>query len=170
MKFLNSQLLIAMFYLAVVGADARATLETNASLADDIVSLVYDPRDGMVGLDLNRYPPGIGVQFAIDPSVGLFTGPIPDEFDCTSGLNQCSPGLFMSGGLVPTSTLLSFGPYAEPGLSANYIAANVSGFVNDGTGDVAISDLFYVPEPSGLNLTVAAVIASQLFRQRMRRL
>jgi hypothetical protein len=169
MKFVATHWLLAIVSIAVAGTDAPASLATEASLMDTVVSFVYDPRDGNVGLDLYRYAPGTGVHFTIDPSVALFTGPVPDGFDCSHGLSQCSPGLFMSAGIVPDNALLSFGPYAEPGLPMNYLAENVSGFVmSDGTQGVVIEDLYYVPEPSETVLP-AVLVASTLGRRRLRR-
>jgi hypothetical protein len=170
MKLHDRLSLMALIFLGSFGRNSYAVLSTNASLTDDIVSLIYDPRDGSVGLDLNRYTPGTGVYFAIHSREPFFTGTVPDPVDdCRIGLNQCSPMFFSRGGVVPDDRILSFGPYAESGLPISWIATNVSGFVDpfDAQPSV-ITDVFFVPEPTGFHI-VTLVTVSLLFRGYRRR-
>ncbi len=131
-------------------SSVQAAISLGGSRDDEIISLIYDPRNGQ--LDLEGAGKKLTAIEILSPGAYL-TGPRPD-WDSSCFLIDCYRGpqkIFLLKPGNAAFSELDFGPLVTPGLSAETLAndLDVSGaiFPSGGLGTV---DLIYVPEPSSM--------------------
>ena len=143
------QVLFTVALVCLCGTVAKAAVPATGVVGDDIISLVYDPRDGSLELDAaGKQLTALEVKSAGNNMTGAKPAQVNGLFDVFSPAK-----LFV---LKPSPNQFGnqdFGTPLPAGLSKDALAADlsVSGalFPQGGLGSV---DLVYVPEPSSLAL------------------
>jgi hypothetical protein len=147
-------------YAALAGSTPAGT-----GIGDNQTSIVYHAGTGELSVDA---PAGTDLtSINIDSQAGIFTGEsaqnLGGSFDNDSDNNIFKATFGDSFGT------LSFGNVAQPGLSADFVANDLTAVGSlAGGGDLGAVDLIYIPEPSTLGLLVLG-LAAVIGRRRPRR-
>ena len=126
-----------------------AAVDAGGENADEQTSVVYNANTGELAVDAPASTELTSIN--IDSASGMFTGDaaqnLGGSFDNDADNNIFKATFGSSFGS------LSFGNVAQPGLSEEFVAADLTvvGSLNGG-GDLGSVDLIYIPEPSTLAL------------------
>lgn len=146
-------------------SSVQGAISLKGSRDDEIISLIYDPRNGQ--LDLEGGGKKLTAIEILSPGAHL-TGPRPDWEVCIGDCFRGPQKVFLLKPGNAAFSELDFGQLVTPRLSAETLANDliVSGaiFPSGGLGTV---DLIYVPEPSSMIL--ASMFAVYLARRARNR-
>lgn len=170
LRFVIGALFLSLGY-PVIASSFSALAPSTGARGDSQTSIIYDPNTGEVSVDV---PAGAELtRMDISSAAGIFriSGDVDFRVIC-----MCDPELRLgvddSGGRLIArfhrgSGSFSFGMVTQPGLSADFLAGDltVTGSLvgNDPLGQV---DLIYIPEPSTLSLALMAAIGFGVFGRR----
>lgn len=152
-------------FISCFGFDAVACAQSPGYfdyLADDRITLLYNPSDGSMGVEAN------GEQIStleLTSESGIFTGtPVPDlvlpPFDV---LTPVKFFLLKTDGMGDTH----FGPIAEPGLAFHALNADLT--INGSilpSGGLGSPNLAFVPEPASAGLALGGLVGLAFCRRR----
>jgi hypothetical protein len=139
---------------------AYAAIRKGGVSGDEQTSIVYDARTGEIAVDA----PASRELYAIniDSAAGIFTNqPVPCE--------ECDPAYNIFHATFGSSfSSRSFGNAAQPGLTEDFIANDLSVIGSLwGGGALGDVDLIYVPEPAAVVLLAIGLVAVASLRPRL---
>ena len=151
--------------IAALGADVYLTgpyaaiANTPAIGGDTQTSIVYDPSTGKVAVDA---PAGVELtSINIDSAAGIFTGDAASNLG--GSFDNDADGNIFKATFGSSFGSLSFGYAAQPGLSAEFVAGDLTVVGSlAGGGDLGPVDLIYVPEPESAWLLAIALMTVSL--------
>ena len=140
-----------------------AAIGDRGTIGDSQTSLFYDPSTGELGVDTSAGTELTSIN--IDSAAGILTGDsaqnLGGSFDNDADANIFKATFGSSFGS------LSFGNVAQAGLSADFVARDLTviGSLAEG-GDLGAVDLIYIPEPSTITLLGLALAGALVLRRR----
>lgn len=132
---------------------------------DEQTSIIYNATTGEIVVDAPASRELTSIN--IDSAAGIFTGG-----ECRSScqgcfFTECSDDNIFKATFGGSFGSLSFGNVAQPGLSADFVANDLTVVGSlAGGGDLDDVDLIYVPEPSAVLLLLLGVLTMFVSRRR----
>ena len=142
-----------------------AAIVSGGAANDDKTSIIYDANTGEVAVDA---PVGVELTSVnIDSAAGVFTGDAAQNLG--GSFDNDADGNIFKATFGSSFGSLSFGNVAQPGLSEDFVANDLTVVGSlAGGGDLGNVDLIYIPEPSAVVLFGLGLVGTVLVSQRRR--